>query len=1069
MTQPTSQNFLNAQYAPSNFVSSKVQLILGNYFNAAAYGTTVTSNGDDASGNYPASGAIDGDRTEINIGAAASADDNIGQSSWRSASIPSIGSPSQIVISFTQARTINRIKLYHLAGHGLSNFVISYWDGSAWIPFVCTNNNVVAPNVIITTGTLDIIDFPDITTTKILFNVYATAVGGDKANIVEIEAYRKIDITSRIKAIKPSRNRDYKMVNPMAATMQLDCINTDRYFSVSHIPTTAEIASGFVNQELRPGIGMVVQIGFNYYGAAPELVTTFTGEIDSITISPKSRDAIIEHRDVLKKVINHQVDSSKLKTNIDISDAIRYILNRTNISNYEMNLDNTGILLPYFFTDQEAALDTIQDLAQAAGDTAFFIDELGIPTFKDYSSNLPNQQVLDGEAYFESGQLSNIATQGAYVGELAVPPQFIPLLTDGTLSGNMEIAGGNLTLPAFSQAEGQVSPAFLKLGNNLFDIGDAIWQRFAVPQSGVINSVTVGPFTKGGAGSNYTVQIMGDSGGFPDQSNVLWSSGSITTNYGSQITLFPNVHIAAQTVYIEIISTNSFTFLQGSTHIGFADLAIFLNSDGVRWQTLVTNTGAGMAMTCSFTFTSDTGTWTSPWYDSGSLAVNLAPTLFDSASYPSGTAATFTINGSNDGSTIAASYTTTNITSSHVYSIAQYRYWNIVVVITTASGILIPTIGPPSLLFASSGTWISPIIDTGSETTGYGSITDDEVPNGGTISYSTQSSADGVTWNSFVPVSVSGQILSPVLRYLRVMVVMTLGPGGVTPLILDITVSWLAGAGSIKYPTTSSFTFAFNSMMLDCQQQLADNLGGDSSILNDIIVQAEPLVLTGGTPTDLPGLTNIVWQGTIGIPPVNVTPTTPLTVTAGQILTFTPYISGGMDITYMSGANPAAAVVTFADGAAGTWLFTNIHPTLPVLQITITVSGQISGLTINGLNFSNADYLQVQEVFDPVSIALYDRRQDTIDNPWITSTSAAAAIGAIILNNFRNPVAYLPSCKVGLCPSIQLGDRVTVVDVNLDLSADYICVGAAHTIDNKSGTKASIESDLTLIAIPAGS
>ena len=141
-------------------------------------------------------------------------------------------------------------------------------------------------------------------------------------------------------------------------------------------------------------------------------MTVFTGEIDSITISPLTRDAVLQHRDVLKKIVNNAADSSKLKTGIDISAAIQYTLNRANISNYEMALDVTGINLPVFFTDNTAMLDTIRDLAQAAGDTIFYVDELGIPTFKDFSLNIPNDQTYTSEIDWESGTLENIATKG---------------------------------------------------------------------------------------------------------------------------------------------------------------------------------------------------------------------------------------------------------------------------------------------------------------------------------------------------------------------------------------------------------------------------------------------------------------------------------------------------------------------------------------------------------------------------------------------------------------------------------------------------------------------------------
>ena len=273
MAQSVSQKFLNAQAADVNQVASKVQLVLGNYFNSAAYGTTITSNGDDGSGNFPASGAIDGDRTEINIGAAAGADNNVGKSSWKSSVIPNAeGTSATLTITMSQPRTINRIKLYSLASNIVSAFYMSYWNGTAWVVFVGTPGITgIFPPTVVTANPLCVMDFPDITTTQIMLTVWDVEIGGQAANVVEIEAYRLIDITSRVKAIKQTRQRDYKLVNPMAAQMEIDCINTDRFFSVSHVPTTSEIAAGFVNQELQPGVGVVVQMGFMYFRRLPNL------------------------------------------------------------------------------------------------------------------------------------------------------------------------------------------------------------------------------------------------------------------------------------------------------------------------------------------------------------------------------------------------------------------------------------------------------------------------------------------------------------------------------------------------------------------------------------------------------------------------------------------------------------------------------------------------------------------------------------------------------------------------------------------------------------------------------
>ena len=309
---------------------------------------------------------------------------------------------------------------------------------------------------------------------------------------------------------------------------------------------------------------------------------------------------------------------------------------------------------------------------------------------------------------------------------------------------------------------------------------------------------------------------------------------------------------------------------------------------------------------------------------------------------------------------------------------------------------------------------------------------------------------------------MSGQILSPLARYLQIQVTITLGIITLSPQIFDITVNWIGGAGSKKYGGAAVFAFSFDSTLLDVQQEYADNLGGDSAIINDAIVQAQPLILTGTT-SDTIFLVALAepWHSQYFRLSV------PLTATAATAITISPYISGGMDISFMGGANPAAAVVTFAGGAAGSWMFTKINPTLPVIQITFSSPGQINDLRIVGLAFSNANYLQAQEVIDTQSLALYGDRQISISNPWIVTNSVALAIATSQVANQKLPVSYIPKCMVRPTFNAQIGDRLTIVDDNLDLMDDYIVVGLAHnfSVEDK---KADVNTEFVLLKVPVG-
>ena len=178
-----STKFTNTQKAPANLPVSQVQLVLGNYASSAAYGTTIASSSD-FSADYPALGAIDGDRTEINVGPAAGADDFVGKSSWRSGGKPDLGDTVTLTLTFLASKTINRIKLYNLNNHGLNTYSLSYWNGSAFVVFAATSDIVSGGQTSITpTYELDTIDFSDISTTQIKLIVTHTQVTNDYANV----------------------------------------------------------------------------------------------------------------------------------------------------------------------------------------------------------------------------------------------------------------------------------------------------------------------------------------------------------------------------------------------------------------------------------------------------------------------------------------------------------------------------------------------------------------------------------------------------------------------------------------------------------------------------------------------------------------------------------------------------------------------------------------------------------------------------------------------------------------------------------------------------------------------
>lgn len=1102
-----STKFKTAQNADVNTPTAKVQLLLGNYFSASGYGSTVASNGDDGSGNFPAAGAIDGDRTEINVGAASGADNGVGKSSWRSAANPSGGSPAVLTTTLTASKTLNRIKVYHLSTNWITSYDLRYWNGSSYVVFAATADIVSGGQVSIpnrTAGGVDVVDFPDIASNLWRIQIYTVHSG--HSDLVEIEGYRRVDITSRVKGIKVSRQRDYKIDNPLASTIELDVINSDRFFSFSHVPTAAEVTAGFVNQELLPNMGILVSWGFLYTNAVPELVTGFVGYTDRITVKPATRDAVISGRDSMKILLNKPNDSSNLKTSQDISALIKYMLNRSDISNYEMALDTTGINVDTFFTDQASILDTIRDLAQASGDSLFFFDETGIATFKFYTQNVANSHLYSSEADWESGSQSNTDTT-SFPGQLAIAFAEYVITTGVNDSLDFTYHGAPVT---------GVATIAAGTYNSIFALAAAVntaVHAFQTALNATVNGTKIEILIASGtldlliaSGANHAktaYPILGWTGA----SNITGASTSVTAPIIAPPTtgeVYDN---------LSSISPDWTTFNTGAitwnTSGGMFNTAGSINGDGSIYRTCFgavrywqydyqfdpTGVSGGFASAdAGFFFFADTFNYSATNHTLPQNGYLLNAQATPGASAPNASLSLLKVVGGVIVGTAIATFAYAEDNSTHTITINRDPFGNFTIqrdgttVITvtdttfqggTYVGFYTATFNAisspfthfdnlymPPTGFPYSGELILPALDTGLTTIAFGTLDPTDFTNNGTIAYATRSSPDNITFSSYVPLSGTNQIQSPVARYLQIKIDMEANNGTIytigDPRILDLTANWTSGSGSPKYPSSGPDVpvLAFNSTMLDVQQELADNLGGDTAIINDVFVQAQPLVLEGLD-------ADTVWQGTIGSPPTPISAGTPLTVTAGVPVVVMPYISGGMDISRMSGASPAALVVTFASSATGSWVATRIHPTLPIFTITITHNGTITDLRLTGKVYSSTSFIQVQNVTNAPSIALYGDRQLSISNSWVGSAALALTIANSILSNFDSPVSYIPNLLIRPYFNMQIGDRITVVDVNLDLSADYINVGLdqQYSVNDMQGT---IQTTIKALKVPAG-
>jgi hypothetical protein len=1004
---PVSGNFLAAENADVNQPLQKVYLVLGDLFTSNA-SNAIATHGDQP--NYPALGVINGDHTELNVGPAVGSYDGVGQSSWRGTlHPPTVGVPEYLSIFFSASFTFNRIKLYHLNGHGIDKFGL-YWSNNYIqnVLIACTNNFSLVGDFSVTfntTGTLDVIDFPDVTQAdRFYIRIEGTQVGGDYANIVEIEAYRVVDITSRVRGVQLGKGRDYKLANPIASEVTLILDNTDKYFSFDYRPSSEEIAEGFINTYLKPAVGVVIKNGFG-----TEFVTLFTGTIDRLTINPNSRTAEIKARDALKHLLNQTI-SCKLKSSTDIGNLIVYVLNICGFSSYEITADLTAIVIDYFYTDNEFAIDTIRKLVQACGDAVFYFDESGRAIFYNYMNNVQQQALYTAEADFERCSLTNIDTTSA-PGQIQQRWILLEDWTTGNRDGSGWTYAGYSTHNTTAGDGGMVlNPTYVGSFRTTSNKAIGTWHaRFPIYTSALSwKFMDLDPFTQYTIGHGYYISMGGTSNyiflsrGDGATRTIIgqWNYSPDTAWHDYRITRDANGIIIVYRDGTAIITATDNTYTT-CAYYGFqtGDANQYI---GKLYYSNAVLTGTEAISTATPYLLSDTI----------DQSANLtAEQLFQSYFVTYGGSVTFQTRTSPNGSTWN-SFTTVTNGQTIPSTMQRYLQWNATLVTTTniLFGFALSTVYDVEL------NWLTGAGRAKYPVTVSKTISDKSVLMNISQDYTDELAGDTAIFNY---VKVQAQ-----------------------PLILTGN-SQVVCTGTINSGSTSMTVNTTNGLTVGDRISIAGVTG--AKIISTIV----GLVVTIDTPADANAVTanvivlDIQWQGTVGTPPAPISPLSPFLMTNGTTYTFQIIPSAPIDTSQMSGASPLCVLIRFGSGSA-TYSFTYISPTEPILQIVCTGSGTITNLQIVEKHFENNNTILAKIESDKSSINSYGLRSLELSNEFIVNPNFADSIANYYLRYFKSPISYISNCLIRPTYSLQIGDRVTVSEDNTNLNNDYIVIGMTH-------------------------
>lgn len=408
-------------------------------------------------------------------------------------------------------------------------------------------------------------------------------------------------------------------------------------------------------------------------------------------------------------------------------------------------------------------------------------------------------------ADWAAGVLSNIAVSGD---QLMVPVGKAFTYASGAVGGSAQISGGNLTLPGGGSFTGeshgdQGTTNWINDAVNTRYFANKIAQSFVPTLTGtlnVISGITFRAYWANSSGSwTLTISVYSDSGGLPG-SALASTTQSFPTLFDTDQSISPatlNVSLTGGTKYWIVLAITpksndgQFSAFHFSSGWSSGQNVIGSNLGGI-WSTVTppqAPTPRMLAGAYTFTITpvAESGSWTSPVYDSLCTTQTSGMALAVAATLPTHTSMSILVQGSADQS---AWTTTDTVTAGGTTSLTggQYRYWRLVMTISTTDSRDVPVINPPTLTFNVTGTWTSaPILCTTDITTLDALVDSSSIPAGTTMTITIATSATiGSGYSSFTAVG-----LATPNKYAKIRVVMTTDGSNMTsPTLLTAELDW---------------------------------------------------------------------------------------------------------------------------------------------------------------------------------------------------------------------------------------------------------------------------------------
>ena len=452
--------------------------------------------------------------------------------------------------------------------------------------------------------------------------------------------------------------------------------------------------------------------------------------------------------------------------------------------------------------------NTQNSQAQYLGDTyTQGIDILSLPG--TITTINPKADYSDTPDWLGGSVVTNVKTSDSNFAEC--PTQFAPTIAQGTLGGQAQASGSNVTLPGggnfTGESHGETFVAdFTSEAINTFYNCSIVAQPFVPPLTGVLNQVSGFDMYSFAFGSPstvpVTVAVYSDLGGLPGSSMAsqtfsrpVGASGPLNIPAATL-----NVSLTGGTRYWIVISLGTvvgqgqgFFSKAGQSATWSAGFSAYAKANSTIWQPFSPPHASSppVSLTGGFTFTvtpvPETGTWASPVYDCGAIS-SVPATVTVSGSYPSPSSATITVyTSASPGMGSPNIQVFSNLNGAGTLTLTGLRYWQVIISLNTSDSRNVPTVSQPVFAFSTTANWESQPIHATTDNTGWGTLTfTGNVPAGTSVVLAIATSANNITYTSYGPI---GSAL--VQEWAKIRFIISTDAGNtVSPSISDVTLTW---------------------------------------------------------------------------------------------------------------------------------------------------------------------------------------------------------------------------------------------------------------------------------------